>query len=78
MRQPQRSAEGSLLCDRCDQPMRGYSMSFFNTQLCCFDCLRLEREHPDYKKARDAELAAVRGGDYNFPGIGLPEAPKLP
>ena len=27
-----------------------------------------------YEEARAAEFAAVRGGDYNFPGIGLSAA----
>jgi hypothetical protein len=72
LRLPERDPAGNLLCDRCEQPMTGYSMSFFNTQLCCFKCLREEREHPDYEKAHAAEVAAVEAGDYNYPGVGLP------
>jgi len=45
-------------------------MSRFNTDLICPDCEDEERRHPDYEKAAAAELAAVRAGNYNFPGIG--------
>jgi len=35
-------------------------------------CLSKEQKHPEYKEAKKAELAAVRNGNYNFAGIGLP------
>jgi hypothetical protein len=38
----------------------------------CFDCSNLERAHPKYLEAREAELKAIQRGDYNFPGIGKP------
>jgi hypothetical protein len=47
-------------------------MSRFNTQVCCMGCIEKEKKHPDYLFAEAAELAAVRAGDYNFKGIGLP------
>ena len=47
-------------------------MSRFNTDALCYDCLKAERQHPDYKKAVDAELAALRSGNRNFEGIGWP------
>lgn len=47
-------------------------MSFFNTQLCCVPCLLRERQHPQFPRAVAAEEAAVRRGDTNFGGIGLP------
>jgi hypothetical protein len=47
-------------------------MSFFNMQLCCVECLLKERQHPEFPHAVAAEEAAVRNGDMNFPGIGLP------
>jgi hypothetical protein len=47
-------------------------MSTFNTQILCLDCKRKERQHPAYPKAAEAENEAVRRGDMNFPGIGLP------
>lgn len=59
-------------CDRCHQPALATIMSRFNTDTICLPCEKKERAHPDYQKAADAELAAVRRGDYNFPGIGKP------
>jgi len=47
-------------------------MSFFNTQEICINCKQSERQHPDFEKARRAEEAACREGNYNFPGIGWP------
>jgi hypothetical protein len=38
----------------------------------CFNCSDLERSHPKYLEAREAELEALKRGDYNFPGIGKP------
>ena len=37
------------------------------------ECLALEKKHPDYKTAETLEIAAVKQGDYNFQGIGLPQ-----
>ena len=60
-------------CDRCGAPLNGgFSMSRFNTDTLCMKCIEEERQHPDYKLAADAELAAVRAGDRNFEGIGWP------
>jgi hypothetical protein len=61
-------------CDRCGAELKyGRQMSRFNTDCLCLECINEERQHPDYKKALDAERRAVQNGDYNFPGIGLPE-----
>ena len=49
-----------------------FSMSRFDTSALCFDCLEEERQHPDYQKAVDAELAALRSGNRNFAGLGWP------
>ena len=59
-------------CNRCHKPSASYRMSRFNTQMCCDACLQKEQAHPRYPEAEAAELAAVRAGDLNFPGIGLP------
>ena len=60
-------------CDRCGGSLEhGRIMSRFDTSCLCLECEREERQHPDYQKAADAELAAVRRGDMNFPGIGWP------
>jgi hypothetical protein len=60
------------VCDRCKSPMSAYSMSYFNTEEICFECVEKERAHPAFERARDAELKACQGGNFNFPGIGLP------
>ena len=60
-------------CDRCGGSLEGGRiMSRFNTDCLCIECEEAERKHPDYKKAADAELAALKRGDTNFPGIGWP------
>ena len=60
-------------CDRCGGSLEhGRMMSRFDTSTLCMKCFEEERQHPDYRKAADAELAAVRRGDMNFPGIGWP------
>lgn len=61
-----------FVCDRCHKPARAHAMSYFNTDDCCLDCLEKERQHPDYKRAKEAEMRAVQRGDYNFPGVGRP------
>jgi len=48
-------------------------MSLFNTEMCCSKCIVKEKSHPSYYKASIAELKAIQNGDYNFPGIGLPD-----
>jgi hypothetical protein len=48
------------------------TMSRFNTDMVCEDCESREKAHPKYAEAKAAELAAVRRGEHNFPGIGLP------
>jgi hypothetical protein len=58
-------------CDRCNGPLALSMMSKFNTDILCTQCQDDEREAPGYASAEAAEVAAVRAGDYNFPGIGL-------
>jgi hypothetical protein len=48
-------------------------MSKFNTQVICTLCKDKEKEHTDYEAACNAENQAIDKGDYNFPGIGLPD-----
>ena len=58
-------------CDRCGKSLaNGFSVSRFDTSALCFDCLEEERQHPDYQKAVDAELAALRSGNRNIEGDG--------
>lgn len=60
-------------CDRCDRPTEGMTtMSFFNTEQICLACDGLERAHPRFDEARKADEAAIRQGNFNFEGIGLP------
>ena len=49
------------------------TMSYFDTTIICMRCDEIERAHPMYQEAKDVELKALQNGDYNFPGIGLPE-----
>ena len=60
-------------CDRCNGSLAdGRTMSMFNTDCICLKCKKKERNHPDYEKARNADIAAVKSGNYNFKGIGYP------
>lgn len=59
-------------CDRCNAEMNTYIMSMFNIQEICVDCEEKERKHPNYPKAVQAEHSACISGNFNFPGIGLP------
>jgi len=61
------------VCERCGQSSPSSRMSFFNTQMICPACQKTEKAHPDYQVAHDTETEAVRQGDYNFPGVGLPD-----
>jgi hypothetical protein len=47
-------------------------MSYFNEDTICMECKKQEMAHPDFKRARAAEHAEVRDGNYNFEGVGLP------
>ena len=43
----------------------------FNEQTICMECKEKERHLPRYKEALEADRAAVKAGNWNFPGIGL-------
>lgn len=60
-------------CERCGQSSLTLKMSFFNKQMICPACIETEKAHPDYQEAHDTEAEAVRQGNYNFPGVGLPD-----
>ena len=63
-----------LNCDRCGQPLlNGRTLSMFNMDCLCKKCKKEEIEHPDYEKARAAELEEIKKGNYNFKGIGYPK-----
>jgi len=59
-----------MKCQRCGKETNTYIMSMFNTQEICMECKEKEMQDPRYKEARDAEMAAVRSGNYNYKGIG--------
>lgn len=61
-----------MRCDRCGKETTGWTGSYFNTEKICFECRDKEEAHPEFAEARRIELEAVKRGDYNFPGIGLP------
>ena len=58
-------------CDRCGKETSVHIMSMFNTEEICMDCKAAEEQRPDYKDAVEIDNAAIRRGDYNFPGMGL-------
>ena len=59
-------------CDRCGEENTATIMSYFNTDTLCMACKEKERAHPDFERAREAEIAEVQKGNYNYPGIGKP------
>jgi hypothetical protein len=62
-------------CDRCGKPCGIASISYFNEDWCCYDCLEDEKLAPTYHVAKAAEAAAVLRGDHNY-SHGLTEADK--
>lgn len=65
-------------CERCGKPTNKVTtMSFFNTQVICAECKKTEQNHPDYKKAVEADCVAISNGNMNFEGIGLPDDLKV-
>ena len=65
-------------CDRCHRPTTSVIMSMFIQDELCPSCKEQEEQHPDYQRAREAEEAACRAGNYNFAGIGWPPPPVKP
>lgn len=61
-----------MICDRCRTETVGSTGSIFNTQQICLGCAETERAHPGYEEAARRENEAVRRGDFNFLGVGLP------
>ena len=62
----------NMKCPRCDGTMAVYTGSWFTDQDICLGCSKAEKEHPDYRYARQTVIEAERGGDMNFPGVGWP------
>ncbi len=68
----QENWEVPVVCPRCKKETTIKVMSRFNTQEICLDCEAIEKRHPLYAQARQAEFEATQSGDLNFPGIGAP------
>ena len=60
-------------CERCyDSEPKTITGSYFNEQMICMKCKEKEEKHEKYAEARKVEAEHVRNGNYNYPGIGLP------
>jgi hypothetical protein len=58
-------------CDRCGKETSVHIVSMFNTEDICMDCKAAEELARTTKDAVATDNAAIRRGDFNFPGIGL-------
>ena len=57
-------------CDRCGGSLAGgRTMSMYSTECICMACKKQEKARPDYKAAAQAELDAVKQGNFNYKGI---------
>lgn len=63
-------------CERCGRPARITTMSFFDTSTICLSCESREERHPRHRAAVEADEQAIKRGDFNYPGIGLPSDMK--
>jgi len=63
----------SIGCWRCGKADGAFTMSRFNTDRICMNCQDLEKAHPKYQEAVNAELIQVQQGNYNYEGIGKPK-----
>ena len=61
------------ICDRCAGETVCTTGSYFNLEIICTECDDRESAHPRYEEARRIEAAEVARGNYNFPGVGLPQ-----
>ena len=61
---------GNTICARCGGIAKFVKMSWFNTQMICVNCQKVEERDPRYKQAKEAERQALKMGNYNFRGIG--------
>jgi len=60
--------------DRCGASLGGgRTMSRFDTACLCMRCAGVERHHPDYERAVEANLAEIRKDNRNFKGIDYPK-----
>ena len=59
-------------CHRCSKETDSFTMSWFSTESICMECSDEENDHADIKLAKAVEIAHVKAGNYNYPGIGWP------
>ncbi|WP_022754081.1 hypothetical protein [Butyrivibrio fibrisolvens] len=63
-------------CDRCGGILAARIMSMFNSDCICMECKDTERRHSRYKEAQDADITAIRNGNYNYKGLELEDYDK--
>jgi len=56
-------------CSRCGGALGARTMSRMNEDVLCMDCVELEKAHPRYQEASEAELEQVKAGNYNYLGL---------
>ena len=66
-----------MICSRCKRETDTSTGSYFDATMICMDCDKREKAHPQYVEAKRVEHEAVKGGDLNYPGIGLPKDLRL-
>ena len=58
-----------MICDRCQTHTNTTTVSYMNTDTLCMTCRTEEQSHPMYAAAKEAELAACKTGNFNYPGL---------
>ena len=61
-----------MKCGRCNKETDNFTGSFFDMEMICIDCNKIEKAHPLYEEAKRIEHEQVVKGNYNYEGIGLP------
>lgn len=62
-----------MICQRCGKiNAKSLKMSWFNTEMICNTCQRVESKLPEYRFAKEMERQQVLNGNYNYQGLGLP------
>jgi len=57
-------------CQQCFDKTNTHIMSMYSTRLICLKCKDQETTRDDYKEAVDADVTAIKAGNFNFKGIG--------
>ena len=56
------------ICHECEEETSSWTMSMYSTKLICWDCKDKEMQRDDYHLAVEADEAAIRRGNHNYPG----------